>query len=295
MSLSPEIYARIVNHIRIRRDLIQLCLVNKAFQRAAEARLYQSLTVSSFMTLFEIHDALKSTSASETPRGAYVREFTLLDSISDRAMLSNMPHSGAESIMLERLRRSLTYMPNLDVLNIWRLGINGELLFKDPENFPFRLQHISLRIDVGEHVARFLGSQKQSVRYLALLADDIWGKPLSGLTALKHVEGPISLLLCCLDAPFTHVQIWGNLHADRDAGQYSLSFQDSMMFVRRLAQNKSLTLVSLSIQTMDISMDEAEQLFAFVADSFPNLRYFGQMILPDSNVSLIISTRYLDC
>ena len=267
-----EVCSRIVNCIKSNdfKTLVNLCLTSKAFNRAAEPRLYHQLYLTDSLTAYCACQTISSCDRI----ALHVKTFWTL--FNERRWNSSRNHLNPQ--FWDVVHLALRKMLNLQVIAVGDPSCPSAWIFRQSQ---FRLQEAELRMDWDPDLVRFLDTQSKihSLRItnprlssteldrLPLLA-----LPRGALPSLKVFDGSLITAIEFVSSPITHLQVSLGQDAVEDAGHL---FRQLTMF--------SGTLTSINVVDLPYSISiEAFDLFSLI---FPHLHHVGIIPLPFSDVS----------
>jgi len=266
--------SRIANWIKPNdlRTLTSLCLTSKAFNHAAEPRLYHQLYFTDSLTAYHVCQTI----ASCDRIALHVKTFWTL--FNERRWNSSRNHLNPQ--FWDVVHLALRKMHNLQVVAIGDPSCPSAWIFRQCQ---FQLQEAEVRTDWDADLVRFLDTQPQihSLRItnprlssteldrLPLLA-----LPQGALPSLRIFDGSLIAALEFVSSPITHLQVSLGQDVAEDVGQ----------LLKQLALFSG-TLTSISI--IDLSYSISVGAFDFFSLIFPHLRHIGIIPLPFSDVSLL--------
>jgi len=266
--------SRIVNWIKPNdlRTLTSLCLTSKAFNHAAEPRLYHQLYFTDSLTAYHVCQTI----ASCDRIALHVKTFWTL--FNERRWNSSRNHLNPQ--FWDVVHLALRKMHNLQVVAIGDPSCPSAWIFRQCQ---FQLQEAEVRTDWDADLVRFLDTQPQihSLRVtnprlssteldrLPLLA-----LPQGALPSLRIFDGSLIAALEFVSSPITHLQVSLGQDVAEDVGQ----------LLKQLALFSG-TLTSISI--IDLPYSISVGAFDFFSLIFPHLRHIGIIPLPFSDVSLL--------
>ena len=266
--------SRIANWIKPNdlRTLTSLCLTSKAFNHAAEPRLYHQLYFTDSLTAYHVCQTI----ASCDRIALHVKTFWTL--FNERRWNSSRNHLNPQ--FWDVVHLALRKMHNLQVVAIGDPSCPSAWIFRQCQ---FQLQEAEVRTDWDADLVRFLDTQPQihSLRItnprlssteldrLPLLA-----LPQGALPSLRIFDGSLIAALEFVSSPITHLQVSLGQDVAEDVGQ----------LLKQLALFSG-TLTSISI--IDLSYSISVGAFDFFSLIFPHLRHIGIIPLPFSDVSFL--------
>ena len=259
-TLTPDVCSRIVHWAR-RSDLAPLCLTCKAFQREAEAKLYEIIMSGNVQITFRACQSITS-----QPRlGPYVRSFCFLPD--NRRTQREIPGQFWSTLQLALSRmRSLEYLYLQDptFASSWVLG--------DIAHIPFQLIEARLLFYWDTHLVKFLESQNKLKSLHTIdspVSDPALHLEAGSLSELRILDGPLAAAEHVLQvgSTLTHLQV----ALDKN------SVADILAFIPKLYRLAS-SLRALSI----LHLPEGLSIDAFrsITKACPQLRHIGTIPLP---------------
>jgi len=266
--------SRIVNWIKPNdlRTLTSLCLTSKAFNHAAEPRLYHQLYFTDSLTAYHVCQTI----ASCDRIALHVKTFWTL--FNERRWNSSRNHLNPQ--FWDVVHLALRKMHNLQVVAIGDPSCPSAWIFRQCQ---FQLQEAEVRTDWDADLVRFLDTQPQihslritnprlsstELERLPLLA-----LPQGALPSLRIFDGSLIAALEFVSSPITHLQVSLGQDVAEDVGQ----------LLKQLALFSG-TLTSISI--IDLPYSISVGAFDFFSLIFPHLRHIGIIPLPFSDVSFL--------
>lgn len=278
--LPDEVCSGIIQYIHHSPDLLALCCVCKAFNRVAEAKLYE------YVILRDPEETLlacQSLNARNGRLGTYVRQFWV---VQDRKRMRDA-HAPISRYIWEEVRLALTNMINLEVMHIQDPTMDNSWILTP---FPkFQLHEASIGFVWDQNVVAFLQTQSRIVSLHSM--DSIEdGPPLpiprGTLPELESYNGPILIANELFGCPLVHLQVL----LDEESAPLLLNVLSNLMSMRKLL--RSINIVGLPEDVLV----EALQLFSKASFNV-NLRFLGLLPLPVPDVSLLfllVTTRTFD-
>ncbi|TFK38945.1 hypothetical protein BDQ12DRAFT_630043 [Crucibulum laeve] len=255
-SIAPEVCSQIVQWVDRRRDLLVLCVTCKAFQRAAECKLY------SMMYLIDVNRAQQACrTLITTGRVSYVRTFVFHPD-SRRG-----PIPPLKPVFWSLMQGALNAMRNLESLTIVDPTFSNTWIF-DPDQISFQLRESKLRFTWDNHIARFLEGQKK-LRVLQFYER----QPISAtidrpLPSLRMLDSCLSIATQLISSPISNMQVVMDVE----------DVQIALTMLRKFA-NLHKTLRALNL--LDIVDDNVSlKIFNSVSRSCPQLIHLGLLPLP---------------
>jgi len=271
ISLSSEICSRIVDHIsgsRV-RDLWALCLTCKAFQAAAEIKLYSDALFHETETIRKLCWAV-----TNNPRyGPLIHRFCIYDE-------SSSPVIRPSQSFWVLVQKALAQMHNLQYLALSDASFTNTWIFNS-EALQFQLTAAHLYLSSWDAaLANFLASQKKlSSLYLFEHQEQRKREGVVGtvagitrLPSLKIFEGPLTIAIQLIESrcSLTHIQA-----PVRSKGSEQLS-----EILPALAKaHKTLSALNL----LQLSPEQAVSTVDVISRSCPTLQHLGVISLPHIN------------
>ncbi|RPD56706.1 hypothetical protein L226DRAFT_573790 [Lentinus tigrinus ALCF2SS1-7] len=202
--LPPEVCSAIVSYASP-RDLITLSRTTKAFQRAAEPRIYEHVILRDAQSAFIGCHAI---AVRDAFRGPYVKRFILYQDVRRTSPRNNLAVVPAQFWL--SVQRALCQMVNLEYLVIHD-PLAAQSWVLDHEDITFQIREANLRIPWDSHTVAFLKDQKK-LNALVLMTDGKEDGPLCALpvTALQSLEvfsGPVLVAAELLGCSLTRLQM----------------------------------------------------------------------------------------
>lgn len=268
--LPDEVCSGVIRYIHHPSDLLVLCFVCKAFNRVAEAKLYEDVIL---RDPEETYLACQSLNAGNGRLGAYVRRFWV---VQDRRRVRD-PQAPISRYIWEEVQLALKNMINLEILHIQDPTMDNSWILTP---FPkFQLHNASIGFVWDQNVVAFLQTQSRLVSLHSL--DSIEdGPPLSiprgALPELESYNGPILIANELFGCPLVHLQ----LLLDEESAPLLLNVLSNLIGMRKLL--RSINIVGLPEDLL------VETLQLLSKASFTvTLRFLGLLPLPVPDVSLL--------
>ncbi|TFK22932.1 hypothetical protein FA15DRAFT_757650 [Coprinopsis marcescibilis] len=257
-SFSQELLGRIVQFVEPKRIyLLHLCLVSKAFQREAEARLY------SYMAFVDPRRAqLACRTIVESDRlASLVKQFWFTQEHNLRQGHTRLPRS-----FWALIRQALVQMRNLEILSLQDYMCENSWIFDAPD-IKFQLIEARLRSSWDSNTVRFLNTQ-QKLRWLQFVDP----RETLGAGSLGRDKGLVLPNLAIFEgnssvgnnflatSPLTHMQIAADAHTGAN--------------LRHLPK----TIISLNI--LELPESSVVTVVDTVSQTCPAIRHLGQLALP---------------
>ncbi|KAI0369436.1 hypothetical protein BV20DRAFT_364977 [Pilatotrama ljubarskyi] len=203
VQLPPEVFSAIVSYATP-RDLLALSCTSKAFQRAAEPKLYEVMILRDAHSTFL---ACHAVMVRDAYRGAYVKRLVIYQDprrVTTRNDLRNVPPQ-----FWLALQHALTKLPNLEFLAIHDPACEHSWLL-DHDDIKFQLREATLRLPWDGHMVAFL--QTQHKLQLLTTSDSreelpLFPLPPNCLPVLEVYSGPLLAVAELLGSPLKRVQM----------------------------------------------------------------------------------------
>lgn len=270
-NLPPEICVKIVHYVGFVSDLLSLCRVCKAFQRAAQAKLFESVILRDPQTTYI---ACQSINAKNGRLGAFVRRFWMFqDHRRMRDIRSPIPR-----YVWEEIHNALKNMINLESLHIQDPTASNSWIIAPP-SLEFQLLEATIGFAWDANVVAFLQTQNR-LRFLHSLDSTEDGPPCpvpsDALQSLQSYNGSILVANELCRSPLVHLQVM----LDEESAPLMLHVLSDLGNTRK-------NLRSLSILYMPEDMVlETLQLVSKSAFA-TSLRYLGLLPLPILDVGAL--------
>ncbi|KAH9919164.1 uncharacterized protein BXZ73DRAFT_92103 [Epithele typhae] len=196
--LPPDVYNIITSHLSV-RDLFPLAHTSKAFQRAAESRIYETLVLRDAQRAIL---CLHSLGLHNAARTSYVRRLYLYQ---DPGRTPPRLHFGTIPVQFwSHLQAALLRMPRLEYIMFGDpTASHAWVLHHADRPVPFQLREANFNLAWGPHLAAFLNRQKRlRIRPLCALEP-------GALPALQVLSAPVLVVaeILVVAPPVTHLQI----------------------------------------------------------------------------------------
>jgi hypothetical protein len=269
--IPQEICSRIVQWTK-QTDLPALCLISKAFLRAAECKLYEHLYIGDPAVSYRACQTI----ASRDRIALHVRTLWLYQ---DRRRSNSR---GALSPQFWTIvHAALTKTLNLDVLGIADPTYSNSWVLKDAR---FQLREANVRFTWDAHLVEFLQSQNR-LRTLQTMNAPLppdGGDPTiialqpGSLPSLQMYDGPLLVAAELMSSPITNLQVF----LDQE------SLTHTYTLIPHLA-SASKTLRTLSM--LDVPEEVSMGIFDLCSTFIPQLRHIGVFPLLISSVAIVIT------
>ncbi|OSC98186.1 hypothetical protein PYCCODRAFT_1471246 [Trametes coccinea BRFM310] len=202
--LPPEIFSAIVSYATSQRDLLALSHTSKAFQRAAEPRIYESMILRDAQSAFIGCHALL---ARDAFRGPYVKRMVIYQD--PRRVNARNNLAAAPLQFWLAIQHALTKTINLETLYIHDPTLSHSWILDD-QSLKFQLREATLQMPWDSHMVSFLHTQK---KLLALAVIDahydgpVYPLSPSALPILDTFNGPVLVLPELLGCPLKRIQM----------------------------------------------------------------------------------------
>lgn len=262
VNLSPELYGKIVDCAALRtKDLLALCLTCKAFQRAAEIRLYNHVALSEpQQTIDGCCTLIQNGRLAQHVRGFWFNP--------DARTCSSLEHD-----FWGMIRRALIACQNMEALLISDPTFTNTWVLDCPE-FTFRLREAKLRFVYDENIIHFLESQP-AIRMLHIydFADDDILHTIrpNSLPLLETFDGTLSVGGQFIPSKLCHLQ----MVIDCDM-EFSLQLLPQLSLLRKNLRSLSL---------LDVPSEMSLPALDIVSQVLPNIRHLGLFPYPVNAVS----------
>ncbi|KAI0629933.1 hypothetical protein C8Q77DRAFT_1075868 [Trametes polyzona] len=265
VQLPPEVCSAIVRYAAS-RDLPALSCTSKAFQRAAEPRIYENMTLRDAQSVYL---ACYTLLGRDQSRGAYVKRLVIYQDprrITTRNNLSNTP---PQFWLL--IQHALIKTVNLESLVIQDPTVSHSWIL-DHEDIKFQLREAALSLPWDSHLVTFLQTQH---KLLSLSTDDSREDgplyPLSphSLPILEVYYGPILVVAELLGSPLKRLK----MRADDDTVPLIPTIVSDLAKLLKTLRNLCILGLpeELLLETTHLL---SNAVFA------PQLRYLGVLPLP---------------
>ncbi|KAH6907654.1 hypothetical protein BKA70DRAFT_360968 [Coprinopsis sp. MPI-PUGE-AT-0042] len=253
-TLSAELYSRIVDCVVPRRgDLARLCMVCKAFQREAEARLYGQVGLPDPRRTFIFNHAI----IANERYGLYTKIFWFHPPFPNgRDPLPILPNP-----FWEAMQAALAKMPNLKSLTALDHAKDNGWVFDPPQPFAFQLREARLRLKWDEHLIHFLRTQPSLASLQLIDFPEPHTEETCQLPNLVTFEGSLAA-----GAQFFEASPLKNMHLS--------VHKDSLPLLATLPSTvRGLTL-------LEVPEEMAMSTLDLVTSRCPNLVHLGQFHFP---------------
>ncbi|KAI0326216.1 hypothetical protein GY45DRAFT_1374110 [Cubamyces sp. BRFM 1775] len=206
VQLPPEIYSAIVSYAST-RDLLVLSRTSKAFQRAAEPKLYESMVLRDAQSIFLGCHAIL---ARDGFRGPYVRRMFIYQDARRATARNNL--AAAPPQFWYVIQDALTKTSHLETLLIHDPTTSHSWILNS-DHFKFQLREATLRLPWDSHMVSFLQRQH---KLLTLTTADIQededdrrvgSLPPTALPILEVFSGPVLVVAELLGSPLKRIQV----------------------------------------------------------------------------------------
>lgn len=269
-TLPVEVISRIVQHCLLPANIAPLCRLNKAFQAAAERRLYGELVLGDVNLAYHVCASLVSCGGA---KGPYVQRFWLYTDTRRAVIRSHFPSAFWEAVQL-----ALATMTELKELLIVDPALNNTWIL-DPEDVKFQLHTAKFRLVWDENMVAFLQTQPKLKHLQTMDAPDlseVCTLPAGQLQELESFDGPLLVAAQVLSCPRL-----AYLRTSADSEVVHLVSQ----FVEA-AVKADIPLRNLHVNCIPESL-LSETLEAITSDPkwCTRLKHLGVIMLPFANVS----------
>lgn len=203
IQLPPEVCSAIASYASP-RDLITVSRTTKAFQRAAEPRLYEHVILRDAQNAFIGCHAI----ATRQERASYVKRFILYQDVRRALPRNNLAAVPAQFWL--SVQRALCKMVNLEFLIIHDPQAAQSWILNH-EEIRFQLREANLRLPWDAHTVAFLATQKK-LNALVITTDGkedgpLCALPAAALQSLEVFSGPVLVAAELLGCPLTRLQM----------------------------------------------------------------------------------------
>ncbi|KAI0671241.1 hypothetical protein C8Q78DRAFT_974565 [Trametes maxima] len=265
VQIPPEV-ASVIASYAAPRDLFMLCLTSKAFQRAAERRIYENMMLRDAHSAFVACHALIT---GDTLRGSYVKRLVLYQD--PRRVTGQNNLSRAPLAFWEVVRLALTKTVNLESLTIFDPNVMHSWVL-DCKEFRFQLREGNFRLPWDAPMVAFLQTQPKLLTLTvsdAREAGPLYSILPTALPILDTFSGPLLAVAELFGSPLRRIQ----MAADEETAPLIPTI------VEDLAKKKK-TLRNLCVLGLpEAIVLETVQLVSTAVFS-PQLRYLGILPLP---------------
>ncbi|KAI9068735.1 hypothetical protein FKP32DRAFT_1561039 [Trametes sanguinea] len=202
--LPPEVFGAIASYATSQHDLLTLSCTSKAFQRAAEPRIYESMILRDAQSAFIGCHALLARDAFRAP---YVKRMVIYQDPRRANARNNLAAAPLQFWLA--IQHALTKTVNLESLYIHD-PVCSHSWIVDHQDIKFQLRETTLRLPWDSHVVSFLETQKKLLALVLLDAHyDGPVYPLSpgALPILETFNGPLLVLPELLGCPLKRIQM----------------------------------------------------------------------------------------
>ncbi|EJC98347.1 uncharacterized protein FOMMEDRAFT_137000 [Fomitiporia mediterranea MF3/22] len=295
MELSREAYQLIVQNVKSRSDLCTLTRTSRAFQRAAERALYNTLVMNDSTTAIKICHSITS-----NPRlGALVDALTIFASPPTRDDEDDSSDNGVVGLPEEYWKSIASVLAQTTRLRHLNVHVDGDSAFAwILRNIKFRLDSFHCDLAWDEDLVNFLNSQDQlRDLYLADFAltsptpirndeeeedDGQQAQPSSPMSIRPDALPLLSILECSfIDAITTLVPGRPVIRV-----KTCFSREDTPGKAEELRKlSASLRRTSSRLRSLDLADASYTEEFTLtvlgtMTGHLPDLRYFGTLVLP---------------
>ncbi|KAI8986296.1 hypothetical protein BD414DRAFT_56130 [Trametes punicea] len=203
IQLPPEIFSAIVSYAAP-RDLLTLSRTSRAFQRAAEPRIYESMTLRDAQSIYLGCHALLARNASRAP---YVKRMVIYQD--PRRVTARNNLAAAPPQFWLAVQHALTKTVNLESLVVHDPTCAHSWIL-DHEHIKFQLREATLRLPWDAHTVSFLQTQHKLLSLaVADAREDGPLYPLSpaALPILETFNGPVLVVAEVLGSPLKRIQM----------------------------------------------------------------------------------------
>ncbi|CDO72289.1 hypothetical protein BN946_scf184970.g141 [Trametes cinnabarina] len=264
--LPPEVFSVIVSYATSQRDLLALSYTSKAFQRAAEPRIYESMVLRDAQSIFIGCHAIL---ARDAFRGPYVKRMVIYQDPRRVNPRNNLATAPPQFWLV--VQHALTKAVNLENLYIHDpTGTHSWIM--DHDEITFQLREATLHLPWDAHIVAFLHTQR---KLLSLGVGDahedgpVYPLSPSALPILETFNGPVLVVAELLGCPLKRIQVTAE---EETAPLIPTIVADLGRFMKLL---RSLNIIGLSedfvLETVHLV---STSVFA------PQLRYLGVLPLP---------------
>lgn len=203
VQLPPEIYSAIVSYASA-RDLLALSRTSKAFQRAAEPKIYESMVLRDAESIFLGCHAILARDAS---RGPYVRRIFIYQDARRATARNNL--SAAPPQFWLAIQHALTKTENLETLCIHDPTVSHSWILNHKQ-IKFQLREATFRLPWDADLVSFLQTQRKLLALTTADARDdgpLFPLPPNALPILEVFSGPVLVVAELLGSPLKRVQM----------------------------------------------------------------------------------------
>ncbi|KAJ8496282.1 hypothetical protein ONZ51_g1198 [Trametes cubensis] len=203
VQLPPEIYSAIVSYAST-RDLLALSRTSKAFQRAAEPKIYECMILRDAESTFLGCHAILARNAF---RGPYVRRIFIYQDARRATARNNLSAAPPQFWLV--IQHALTKTENLETFCIHDPTISHSWILNHTD-FKFQLREATLRLPWDSNTVSFLQTQRKLlILSVADARDDgpLFPLPPGALPMLEVFSGPALVAAELLGSPLKRVQM----------------------------------------------------------------------------------------